>query len=90
MRAQIVNDVFSLSQASRLDPAQPLELIGYLNGEFEMLPWDAAINRLGFLINMLETTEIYGDLNDYLLELVEPLYKKLTWQASENEKWLDR
>lgn len=90
MRAQIVNDVFSLSQASQLDPTRPLELIRYLVNEFEMLPWDAAINRLTFLINMLETSEIYGDLNDYLLELVEPLYNKLTWEPSANDRWLDR
>ena len=90
MRAQIVNDVFSLAQASQLDPARPLQLIQYLVDEFEMLPWDAAINRLNFLINMLETTEIYGDLNDYLMELVEPLYSKLTWHASAGDRWLDR
>ena len=85
-----MNDVFSLSQASQLDPTKPLQLIQYLTHEFEMLPWDAAINRLNFVTNMLETTEIYGDLNDYLMELAEPLYNKLTWDAAKDDRWLDR
>ena len=90
MRAQIVNDVFSLAQAQQSSPLRPLELIRYLKSDFELLPWDTAINRLAFYINMLETTEIYGDFNKYLLDLVEPVYSKITWLHNANDSWLDR
>lgn len=90
MRAQIINDIFSLAQANQISPINAFELIKYLKNEFELLPWDTAINRLNFYINMLETTEIYGEFNKYLLELIEPVYIKLTWNSSPNEGWLDR
>ena len=81
--------MFSLSQALQFDPIKPLELIKYLRNDLQLLTWDTAINRLQFYLNMLETTEIYGDLNKYLLDLVEPIYKKLGWiESSTGDDWL--
>ena len=90
MRAQILNDVFSLSQANQLKPAQPFELLKYLKKDFEFLTWDTAISRLGYHLNMLEASEIFGQLKVFLLELIEPVYNKLTWTSAPADSWLDR
>jgi hypothetical protein len=53
-------------------------------------PGTHLLNRVSFYIDMLESTEIYGDFENYLLDLVQPIYKKLTWINQENDSWLTR
>jgi hypothetical protein len=90
MRSQLINDVFSLSQANKVSSIKPFELVKFLPKENEYLPWNTFINRVSFYIDMLESTEIYGDFENYLLDLVQPIYKKLTWINQENDSWLTR
>ena len=91
MRAQLINDVFSLAQSNRIDPVKPFELIKYLSGEFEYLPWNTFIKRLNFYIDMVESTQIYGDFNSYLLDLVKPIYNEIKWSENvTSDSWLKR
>ena len=40
---------------------------------------------------MIESTEIYGDFNNYILELVKPIYDTLTWENDiKSDTWLKR
>ncbi len=91
-RAQLINDVFSLSQAGYVDAKLPLNLIKYMSKEIDYLPWNTLINnRINFFIDMLESTEFYGDFKAFLARLVEAYYKKLGWNDSDERfEWADR
>jgi hypothetical protein len=54
------------------------------------MPWDAALYGFEWMINMLDFTEIYGDIINYVVQLIMPLYEKLTWEDNPSDKWLDR
>ena len=71
-------------------PEQPLDLVKYLSNEFDYLPWSAFFNRIGFYVNMLDTTKLNGDLQAYISGLVEPYYKKVDWIDDIKQDWLDR
>lgn len=67
----------------------PLELAEYLKTEPNYLPWAVFINRIRYYIDLLDLTEINGDLSDYLRELVIPMYKRLGWEAKRTDSWTD-
>lgn len=90
MRGQIVNDIFSLAQANKIRPTRPFELAEYMVNEDEHLPWSALIDRLSFYINLIESTEVYGELRNYLIELIRPIYSRLTWDNKPTDSWLTR
>ncbi len=91
MRAQLINDAFSLAQAHIQDPILPFELIRYMKTEREYLPWNTFIKRVNYLVDMLEMSDTYGLFNTYLLELVKPIYDELTWsESNEGDSWLKR
>jgi hypothetical protein len=90
MRSQIINDIFSLAESNKISPTKPFEIIKYMPLEDEYLPWSVLLDRLQFFIDLIEATEVYGNLRDYLIELIKPLYLKLTWSSSQNESWLNR
>jgi hypothetical protein len=54
------------------------------------LPWIATINRLGFYMDLLDTTELYSRLKNYLQELIHPIYFKLTWDDAPSDSWLEK
>ena len=58
--------------------------------EEEYLPWRTGINRISYVIDMLESTSAFGNLQKYLIELVQPLYEKLGWQEKTNDTWLSK
>jgi hypothetical protein len=43
MRSQLINDVFSLSQANKVSSIKPFELVKFLPKENEYLPWNTFI-----------------------------------------------
>ncbi len=80
-----------MAQANQIDPVKPFELIKYLSKEFEYLPWNTFIKRLNYYVDMIESTEIYGDFNNYLIEIVKPVYDDLKWESDmNNDSWLKR
>lgn len=89
-RAQIINDAFSFSQANLIDIVKPFEIIKYLSDEGEYLPWITAINRLRFVIDMLESTSVYSKFQSYLIDLITPIYTKLGWEQKASDSWLER
>ena len=48
------------------------------------------INRLSYYVDMIESTEIYGNFNNYLLNLVEPIYLDIKWEDDKSDSWLKR
>lgn len=91
MRAQLINDIFSLSQATLVRSDLPLEMIDYLSNELEFLPWSVFLNRIRFYLDMLSSSQMVMDLKKYLASTVSPFYKKLGWfEDINNDQWLDK
>jgi hypothetical protein len=61
-----------------------------LSQEIEYLPWSVAINRLGYISNILDSTSAYGNFEKYSADLIEPIYNKLGWVEKQNDTWLER
>jgi hypothetical protein len=61
-----------------------------LSQELEYLPWSVAINRLGYIDNILDTTSAYGNFEKYVSNLILPIYNKLGWIEKTNETLLER
>jgi hypothetical protein len=81
-----------LSQAGYVDATLPLNLIKYMSREMDYLPWNSLVNnRAQFYINMLETTEHFGEFKTYMVKLIDPYYKKLGWNENDEKfEWVDR
>lgn len=58
-RAHLLNDAFSLADASQLAYDVPLDLTRYLKAETEFVPWKVAIAKLSEMKNLLYYTEDY-------------------------------
>ena len=89
-KAQLISDVFSLSQARYIDPSIAFELAKFLSTEFDYLPWNVFINRIKYFTDLLDSSQNYGRLQLYLSNLVEPYYRNLGWDDDKKQNWLDR
>jgi hypothetical protein len=61
-----------------------------MSQETEFLPWRILINRLGYLIEQLDTTKVYGNFQNYMIDLIQPLYDNLGWEDKQGDSWLRR
>ncbi len=59
-RAALLNDAFNLARAGELSQAIALDITLYLSNETDYVPWQAAINALGYLEDMLSKTGAFG------------------------------
>ncbi len=91
-RAQLISDAFSLCQAGYVNARIPLDLIEYMSKELDFLPWSTLVsNRISFFIDMLISSEFYGEFKSYAGNLVKPYYKKLGWiEDRVKDEWPDR
>lgn len=65
-RAGLINDAFNLARANQLSYEVALNLSTYIIKEDELVPWQAFLNEMTFLKNMLSTSDSYGLLTKYL------------------------
>uniref|UniRef100_A0A4W4GAF0 Aminopeptidase n=1 Tax=Electrophorus electricus TaxID=8005 RepID=A0A4W4GAF0_ELEEL len=80
-RAQIIDDAFSLSRAKIISTTVALSTTKYLSKETEYVPWESAVRNLNHFSDMLEQTEVYDAMQNYLRQKVQPLFtyfKKIT------------
>ncbi|XP_056137350.1 aminopeptidase N-like isoform X2 [Lampris incognitus] len=73
-RAQIVDDAFNLVRAKLVPTTQGLKTTIYLSQEREYMPWQSALNNMQYYYLMLDRTEVYRPMQDYMKNLVTPLY----------------
>lgn len=59
-RGHLLNDAFSLAEATQLDYRIALDLTTYLANEDTYVPWSVAASKLGGLKNYLYYTELYS------------------------------
>ena len=60
--------------------------------EFDYLPWNTLINsKIKFFLDILDGTEFFGDLKQFLIKIIDPIYNKLGWnEENEREDWIDK
>uniref|UniRef100_A0A672HE55 Aminopeptidase n=1 Tax=Salarias fasciatus TaxID=181472 RepID=A0A672HE55_SALFA len=74
-RAQLVDDAFSLARrAGLLSSSVALRTSSFLSQETDFLPWQAAVNNLDYFYLMLDRTDVYQPLQDYVRKQVTPLF----------------
>ncbi|CAG4971610.1 unnamed protein product [Parnassius apollo] len=78
-RAHLLNDVFALAEARIVPYDLALNLTTYLVKERDYVPWDTAASIFGTLSKRLLNSMAHNDLQKYVQQLVEPLYRQQTW-----------
>uniref|UniRef100_A0A3P9D9G5 Aminopeptidase n=1 Tax=Maylandia zebra TaxID=106582 RepID=A0A3P9D9G5_9CICH len=73
-RAQLVDDAFSLARAQLLSTSLALRTTFYLSKETEYMPWQSALNNLDYYYLMLDRTDVYQPMQDYIRKQVTPLF----------------
>ncbi|XP_069580564.1 aminopeptidase Ey-like [Brachyistius frenatus] len=73
-RAQLVDDAFNLARAQLVSTTLALRMTSYLSEETEYLPWQSALDNLDYYYLMLDRTEVYQPLQDYVKKQVTPLF----------------
>jgi glutamyl aminopeptidase len=88
-RVNLLNDAFALAGAHRLPYSVALNLTKYLVGERELAPWETALEEIHSLCNILYYSNVYPLLNNFLSNLIQPIYNELGWNEknSENENY---
>ncbi|XP_040894081.1 aminopeptidase N-like [Toxotes jaculatrix] len=74
-RAQLVDDAFNLARAQLVSTSLALRTTSYLLLETDYMPWQTALDNLHYYYLMLDRTEVYQPMQDYMKELVSPLFQ---------------
>lgn len=90
-RAQIVNDAFDLTEANYIQDGVAFEIAKYLINELDYLPWTTFLNRIGYFLNLFDSTSTYVKMQNLLADVVTPYYRKLGWfDNPDADEWNDR
>ncbi|MEQ2283838.1 hypothetical protein AMECASPLE_015649, partial [Ameca splendens] len=73
-RAQLVDDAFNLARAQMVPTSLALRTTSYLSQETEYMPWQSALNNLHYFDLMLDQTEVYQPMQEYIRKQVTPLF----------------
>ncbi|KAL3065089.1 hypothetical protein OYC64_015300 [Pagothenia borchgrevinki] len=74
-RAQIIDDAFNLARARIVDTTLALRTTTFLDKEVEYMPWETFRRNLNYYFLMFDRSEVYGPMQAYLKQQVEPLFK---------------
>ncbi|KAK7117381.1 hypothetical protein R3I94_022823 [Phoxinus phoxinus] len=77
-RAQLIDDAFNLAKAGIIPTTLALRTTLFLDAETEYMPWESALDNLDYFYLMFDRTELYGPMQAYVGQKVEPLYKHFT------------
>ncbi|XP_048251053.1 glutamyl aminopeptidase-like [Haliotis rufescens] len=90
-RAGLIGDAFALARANLLDYDIALNLTRYLKSELSYVPWQAFVDSIEVLRGMIATKEAYVYLQQYLRDLVAPVYNTATYvKGTLPDKYLHR
>ncbi|KAK1160919.1 aminopeptidase Ey-like [Acipenser oxyrinchus oxyrinchus] len=73
-RAQLIDDAFNLARAGYIQTTLALDTTKYLSKDKEYMPWESAIDNLGYFSLMFDRTEVNGPMQAYLRKQVTPLF----------------
>uniref|UniRef100_A0A034V8K5 Aminopeptidase N n=2 Tax=Bactrocera dorsalis TaxID=27457 RepID=A0A034V8K5_BACDO len=77
-RAQLIDDAMNLARGAYLSYETALNLTRYLKHEMDHVPWKAAMTAFNFIDSMLVNQGDYDILKNYLLDLLENVYKDVS------------
>ncbi|XP_036213132.2 aminopeptidase N [Bactrocera oleae] len=77
-RAQLIDDTMNLARGAYLSYETALNLTRYLKHEMDHVPWKAAMTAFNFIDSMLVNQGDYDILKNYLLDLLENVYKDVS------------
>jgi len=78
-RSNLLDDAFSLAEASLLPYSVPFELAAYLSKELDYIPWKTFSSHLIRLDHLLMTTKAYPQFRKYVLRLVGSHASRVGW-----------
>lgn len=83
-RSGLLNDAFSLADATQLPYDLALDMTKYLAKENQYVPWSVAASKLTSLKRSLMFTPAFVDYNAYARALIKPIYETVGWQPDED------
>nr|XP_020441365.1 aminopeptidase N-like [Monopterus albus] len=89
-RAQLMDDAFNMARAQVVSTTLALRTTSYLLAETEYIPWQSALDNLHYYYLMLDRTEVYQPLQDYMKKLVTPLFQHFKSMTSNWTRVPDR
>ncbi|XP_063704235.1 glutamyl aminopeptidase-like [Culicoides brevitarsis] len=84
-RAHLLNDAFSLADATQLPFSVPLNLTQFLANERSFVPWKVAATRLKSIKSLLYYTELYPQFRKYGEKLVDAAVGGLSWNVDHTQ-----
>ncbi|XP_026673538.1 aminopeptidase N-like [Ceratina calcarata] len=84
-RAQIVDDAFSLAHTGNLNYTVALNVTLYLTQETDFMPWQPAFKHLGYLRNLLRTSDKYYTFTRYVAYLLRALTNDVGYEPKAND-----
>uniref|UniRef100_A0A3Q4HA78 Aminopeptidase n=1 Tax=Neolamprologus brichardi TaxID=32507 RepID=A0A3Q4HA78_NEOBR len=66
--------MYSFCRAQLLSTSLALRTTSYLSKETEYMPWQSALNNLDYYYLMLDRTDVYQPMQDYIRKQVTPLF----------------
>ncbi|XP_026674938.1 aminopeptidase N-like, partial [Ceratina calcarata] len=84
-RAQIVDDAFSLAHTGNLNYTVALNVTLYLTQETDFMPWQPAFKHLGYLRNLLRTSDKYYTFKRYVAYLLRALTNDVGYEPKAND-----
>ncbi|XP_061783528.1 aminopeptidase N-like [Nerophis lumbriciformis] len=73
-RGQLIDDVFNLARANRVDVTMALNFTGFLRNETDYIPWQSAVWNLEYFVLMFDRSEVYGPMQAYIRDQVKGFY----------------
>lgn len=84
-RGHLLNDVFSLAEATKVKYATALELTSYLKNEPDYAPWSVASSKLNGLKNSLYYTQMFAKFSKFGKTIIEPRFEQTSWVVGVNQ-----
>ncbi|XP_046856975.1 aminopeptidase N-like [Xenia sp. Carnegie-2017] len=78
-RAGLLDDVFALARAGKVNYTTALDMSLYLHREKDYVPWRAAMLSLSYIGARLSMTSYYGLYQNYILSKVNPVLDELNY-----------
>ncbi|XP_069669083.1 aminopeptidase N-like isoform X2 [Periplaneta americana] len=89
-RAQILDDVFSLSRAGIVNYSTAFNISAYLMDEMHPIPWSSYTNRISFIRRQLFGTGAYDNFKSYVLILLHKLYDSFGFKFSTDDSYMTK
>uniref|UniRef100_A0A914WIM0 glutamyl aminopeptidase n=1 Tax=Plectus sambesii TaxID=2011161 RepID=A0A914WIM0_9BILA len=80
-RSQLLDDAFTLAESGRINYNVPLKMSHYLTEENDYAPWATALAHFERIELLLRTKASYGDLQQFLINLLTPTYNRI-WNVT--------